>query len=122
MIIQVNTDSNIEGNTDVAQQVKAEVENGLEHFSEKITRVEVHLSDENSAKKSGTKDMRCLLEARLAGLQPVTVSHKAATLEQAVEGAVEKLKRFLDSTLGRLQERKTHDSSGHRIRPSEEDI
>ncbi|MHB1398202.1 MAG: HPF/RaiA family ribosome-associated protein [Trichloromonadaceae bacterium] len=121
MIIQVNTDSNIEGNTDVAQQIKTEVENGLEHFSEKITRVEVHLSDENSAKKFGTKDLRCLLEARLAGLQPVTVSHKAATLEQAVEGAVEKLKRSLDSTLGRLGERKTHDTSGDRIRPLEED-
>ena len=122
MIIQVNTDSNIEGNSDVTQQIKAEVENGLEHVSEKITRVEVHLSDENSDKKFGTKDMRCLLEARLAGLQPVTVSHKAATPEQAVEGAVEKLKRSLDSTLGRLAERKTHDTSGHRIRAGEEDM
>ena len=106
----------------MAQQIKSEVENGLEHFSEKITRVEVHLSDENSNKKSGTKDMRCLLEARLAGLQPVTVSHKAATLEQAVEGAVDKLKRSLDSTLGRLGERKTHDPSGFSIRASEEDM
>ena len=122
MIIQVNTDSNIEGNKDVAQQIKAEVENGLEHFSEKITRVEVHLSDENSDKKSGTKDMRCLLEARLAGLKPATVSHTAATLEQAVEGAVDKLKRSLDSTLGRLGERKTHNTAGHRIRVSEENM
>lgn len=122
MIIQVNTDKNITGNSEMAQQIEAEVVNGLEHFSEKITRVEVHLSDENSAKKSGSNDMRCLLEARPAGLQPVTVSHQAATLEQAVEGAVEKLKRSLDSTLGRLAERKTHDTSGHRIRPGEEDM
>jgi ribosome-associated translation inhibitor RaiA len=49
--------------------------------------------------------MRCLLEARLAGLQPVTVSHQAATMEQAVDGAVDKLKRSLDSTLERLGER-----------------
>jgi ribosome-associated translation inhibitor RaiA len=105
MIIQVNTDSNVEGNREVAQQIEAQVENGLEHFGGKITRVEVHLSDENSDKKFGTKDMRCLLEARLAGLRPVTVSHQAATLEQAVEGAVEKLKRSLESTLGRLDKR-----------------
>ena len=105
MIIQVNTDSNIEGNRDVKQQVKAEIGNSLEHFGGKITRVEVHLSDENSDKKFGTEDKRCLLEARLAGLRPVAVSHQAATLEQAVEGAVEKLKRSLDSTLGRLGER-----------------
>lgn len=105
MIIQVNTDSNIEGNRELEQQIKAEVENSLEHFGEKITRVEVHLGDENSDKKSGTKDMRCLLEARLAGLQPVTMSHKAAIMEQSIEGAVEKLKHSLDSTLGRLRER-----------------
>jgi ribosome-associated translation inhibitor RaiA len=105
MIIQVNTDSNIEGNRELVQQVKAEVENSLERFSGKITRVEVHLSDENSDKKFGTEDMRCLLEARLAGFPSVTVSHKAATMEQAIEGAVEKLKRSLDSTLGRLGER-----------------
>lgn len=105
MIIQVNTDSNIEGNRELVQQIKAEVENSLEPFGGKITRVEVHLSDENSDKKFGTEDMRCLLEARLAGLQSVTVSHKAATMEQAIEGAVEKLKRSLESTLGRLGER-----------------
>jgi len=33
------------------------------------------------------------------------VSHQAATLEQAVDGAAEKLKRSLDSTLGRLGNR-----------------
>lgn len=105
MIIQVNTDRNIEGNRELAQQIETVVANSLEHFGGKITRVEVHLSDDNSDKKVGTKDMRCLLEARLAGLQPLTVSHQAANLEQAVEGAVEKLKRSLDSTLGRLGER-----------------
>lgn len=118
MIIQVNTDSNIEGNREVAQQVKTEVANSLERFKEKITRVEVHLSDENSDKKFGTEDMRCLLEARLAGRNPVSVSHQAATLEQAVHGAVEKLKRSLESTLGRLGEH----TSGRRNRASEEDM
>ena len=87
MIIQVNTDSNIEGNRELAQQIKTVVGNSLEHFGGQITRVEVHLSDENSDKKFGTEDKRCLLEARLAGLQPLTVSHQAATLEQAVGAA-----------------------------------
>ena len=105
MIIQVNTETNIEGKEELAQQIKTEVGNSLEHYGEKITRVEVHLSDENSDKKFGTKDMRCLLEARLAGLQPLTVSHTATTMEQAVGGAIEKLRHSLDSTLGRLGER-----------------
>jgi ribosome-associated translation inhibitor RaiA len=82
--------------------VEAVVRDALDRFSAKITRVEVHLSDQNSDKKFGAEDKRCLLEARLAGLQPISASYQAATLEQAVEGAVEKLKRSLDSTLGRL--------------------
>jgi len=49
--------------------------------------------------------MRCLLEARLAGRQPVAVTDAAATVEQAVDGAVRKMRRSLDSTLGRLQKR-----------------
>ena len=105
MLIQLNTDSNIKGDDALAQQVEAIVRNTLERFSEQITRVSIQLSDENSNKKFGTEDKRCLLEARLAGLQPVSVSHQAATLEQAVDGAVEKLKRSLDSTLGRLDSR-----------------
>ena len=105
MHIQINTDSNIEGDNALTQQVEAIVRETLDRFSEQITRVEVHLSDENSDRKSGTDDKRCLLEVRLIGLQPIVVSHQAATLEQAVDGAAEKLKRSLDSTLGRLDDR-----------------
>ncbi|MEP7380675.1 MAG: HPF/RaiA family ribosome-associated protein [Gemmatimonadota bacterium] len=103
MLIQINTDRNVEGDSALTQWVEAAVGDGLVRFSSHITRVEVHLSDENSDKKSGAKDKRCLLEARLAGLQPIAVSHNTATLEQAVDGAVDRLVRALDSTLGRLE-------------------
>ena len=102
MIIQINTDRNIEGDDALAQEIEATVRGTLDRFSEQITRVSIHLSDENSDKKSGTEDMRCLLEARLAGLQPISVSHNAGSVEHAVDGAVEKLKHSLESTLGRL--------------------
>lgn len=105
MLIQINTDRNIEGAGALAEQVESVVQDALERFSQHITRVEVHLSDENSDKKGASDDMRCLLEARLAGLRPISVSHRAATLEQAVNGAVGQLKRSLESTLGRLNER-----------------
>lgn len=105
MQVQINTDSNIEGHDELTQQVEAVIRDALDRFSERITRVEVHLSDENSNQKFGIDDKRCLLEARLAGLRPTAVSHQAATLEQAVDGAAEKLKRSLESTLGRLGKR-----------------
>ncbi len=103
MKIQLNTDVNIEGSEALAAQVSATVEQALERFSEHITRVEVHLSDENAG-KNGQRDHRCMLEARLEGRQPVAVSDQAATLEQAVHGAAHKLARLLDSTLGRLHD------------------
>jgi ribosome-associated translation inhibitor RaiA len=105
MHIQINTDDNITNSDALAERIEATVRDVLERFSDQVTRVELHLSDENSDKKSGGADIRCLLEARLAGRQPVAVTDEAATLEQAVDGAVRKMRRSLDSTLGRLQQR-----------------
>lgn len=105
MQIQINTDSNIEGDNALTQQVETTVREALDHFSTHITRVEVHLRDENSSSKPGTEDKRCLLEVRLTGHQPIAVSHQASTLERAVDGATKKMKRSLVSTLGRLDHR-----------------
>ncbi len=111
MQVQVNTDNNIDGRDEFIRRVEAEVEGTLGRFADQITRVEVHLSDANAA-KSGGDDKRCLMEARLAGRQPVAVSHEAATLEEAVDGAADKMKRSLDSTLGRLGGHKGQTSYG----------
>jgi len=100
MKIQVNTDAHIEGHERLAAHVSATVEQALRRFVDHITRVEVHLSDENGD-KSGPQDQRCMLEARLQGRQPVAVTEHAATQEQAVSGATQKLVRLLDSTLNR---------------------
>ena len=103
MQIQVNTDKNIEGNEELVAQVEATVSKSLSHLSAHITRVEVHLSDEN-ADKSGQKDKRCMIEARLEGRQPTAVTCEAATLAQAVAGAADRLKSSLQSTLDQLHE------------------
>ena len=103
MKIQLNTDGNIDGNEALAAQLSATIDQALARFSEHVTRVEVHLSDENGG-KNGQQDQRCMLEARLEGRQPVAVTEHAATLEQAVNGAAHKLARLLDSALGRLNE------------------
>jgi hypothetical protein len=104
MQVQVNTDRNIEGDEAVVALVEAIVRGELHRFSHKITRVEVHLRDENSDKKGGADDLRCMIEARVAGLRPAAVTHDAATFEEAASGAAGKMKRSLESTLGRLSE------------------
>jgi ribosome-associated translation inhibitor RaiA len=104
MQIQINTDSNIDANDELVQELEAVVSRALDRFGTQVTRVEVHLSDENSG-KFGLDDKRCLLEARLADLQPIAVSHEAATIQQAAAGAAEKLRRSLESRIGRLRDR-----------------
>ena len=111
MQVQLNTDRQITVDNQLANQVETAVESALSRFADQITRVEVHLSDENSD-KGGDNDKRCLLEARLAGLRPVAVSHQAATLQQAIDGAAQKLERSLESTLGRLGNKKGRSSYG----------
>jgi len=109
MHIQVNTDDNVAGREALARRIEAEIIHKLSNFSEHITRVEVHLSDEDGS-KSGRDDKRCLMEARLAGRQPVAVSNLAASLDDAFSGAAEKLKRALEKALGRLRDHKGRDS------------
>ena len=104
MQIQLNTDANIEGHEAMATWIRSTVESALKRFSDHITRVEVHLSDENSDKKGGNDDMRCVMEARMEGRQPVAVTHHGATVDQAVDGAADKLHRMIESTLGRMRD------------------
>lgn len=107
MQIQINTDHNIEGREALADQCRVVVESALSRFSDQITRVEVHVSDENSDKKGGHGEMRCMMEARIEGRQPIAVTHQAASLDQAVDGAADKLNRLIGSTIGRLRDHKS---------------
>jgi hypothetical protein len=102
MRVQINSDDSVQIPEELASQVIATVEIGLSRFSDQITRIEVHLGDIN-AKRGGPADKRCALEARLAGLRPIAVTHHASTFEHAITGATGKLQRALDSTLGKLR-------------------
>ena len=102
MIIQINTDKNIEGSERFNDYFTSIIEEELSRFEEKITRIEVHLSDENGSKE-GQADKRCLLEARLEGRQPIAVSNTADTPEQAVNGAIDKLKATLETIVGLMK-------------------
>jgi ribosome-associated translation inhibitor RaiA len=104
MQIQVNTDSSIDGHAEMATQVEAMVGGALDRFSSQITRVEIHLSDQNR-EKGGENDKRCMIEARLEGRPPLAVTHHANTLDQAVDGAADKLEKLIEHTLGRLRSR-----------------
>lgn len=102
MHIEISTDNNIKGG-DVGPHVERVVGAVLGHLSSQITRVEVHLTDENAGKR-GPDDKRCMMEARLQGRKPQAATHNAETVELAIKGAADKLRRVLDSSLGRLDD------------------
>ena len=104
MQVQTSTGKSIHQPAEVAERVDYAVNHTLGHLTDQLTRVEVHVDDENSI-KHGAADKRCMMEARLKGHQPIAVTHHADSYELAINGAVNKLKRSLQSTIGRLRER-----------------
>lgn len=100
MTVQINTDKNISINKGFSEQLNDTLKGELGRFSDYITRLEIHLSDEKG-KKDVLNDKRCLLEARLAGKQPIAVTETADNYELAVSGAIDKMKHSLETILGR---------------------
>jgi ribosome-associated translation inhibitor RaiA len=100
MKIQFNTDNNVTGSEELRASLTSIISGELSRFKDHITRLEVHLSDENG-KKSGQTDKRCVIEARIHGMKPITVTNHADSHELAVTGAVDKLKSSIDKIKGR---------------------
>ena len=101
MQIQINSDHRVAPSPQRAGRIRALVLDTLERYSDRITRVEVHLNDQNGLKQ-GAGDKRCLMEARVAGFGPISVNHEAESLDLAIDGAMEKLERAIEHELGRI--------------------
>jgi len=106
MQVLLNTDPHTDGRHEMAEHLESVVKDALGRFGEHITRVEAHLSDATSHAKASPDDIHCTLEARLVGLPPVIVKDHSGTAHQAIQGAVTKLKRALDTALGKHDPRR----------------
>lgn len=102
MLIQVNTGSQTHGTADLTKGVQALIEDKLGRFADRITRAEVHLTDENSTDKSGGNDKRCMIEIRMAGMDPITATDHAASHDQALRGATSKMQGQIETIVGKL--------------------
>ena len=107
MDVQINTSNNVEGREAFNARLEKTVRERLSRFEGKLTRVELHIADENADRNDG-HDKRCVVEARPAGFGPVSVSDQADTVEQAASGALGKMITALDRTFGKLTTRKGH--------------
>ena len=111
MQIIVNTASNVAATNQVPDDIETVIETALARFSARLTRVEVHLSDD-SAGRSTVNDIKCLLEARPEGGNPVVVTESAGTPESALTGALHKMQSLLHSAFGKLDDRKGNTAMG----------
>ena len=107
MTIQFNSAHNVRANEELKAPIKALLYEKLNRFSNNITRLDVHLSDENGNKEGGN-DKRCLLEAHREGAIPQVAKNYANTYELAAEGAADKLKASLNSAHGRSENHHPH--------------
>ncbi len=98
--IQVNSDNTVVVDADLKRFVKGEVDRILANFTDRLTRVEIHLSDINSV-RSGPSDKRCLVEARPAGDTPRSASATANDVPAALVQALRKMRRSLTSFFGK---------------------
>ncbi|HEU0033890.1 MAG TPA: HPF/RaiA family ribosome-associated protein [Kofleriaceae bacterium] len=102
MQVLVRHDDHISGNG-LEQRVTAMVEASLDRYRDQITRVEVHLADENGP-KSGNDDFRCTLEVHVGGRPPLAVTQKGTSAEVVIGDAADKMLRMLDDDLGKLRD------------------
>ncbi|CAN5408591.1 HPF/RaiA family ribosome-associated protein [soil metagenome] len=102
MQVQLNTDHHVVGTVGLSKHVEEQVSSALARFADKITRVEVHINDLNST-KAGGDDKRCMIEARINGRPPVSVTHEAPSVGQAIDGAVHKAERAIEKVFGKLE-------------------
>ncbi|PWJ56845.1 hypothetical protein CLV98_110156 [Dyadobacter jejuensis] len=102
MTIQINTDKSLSVHAEYNEKIEGILSKELSRFTDHITRIELHLSDENGV-KGGVKDKKCLLEARVKGQQPMVATDFGDTYDQAVIGATQKLKSALTTLFGKLQ-------------------
>jgi ribosomal subunit interface protein len=105
MQVQINSDNNISMHNRLSDSIGAYINNLLQRFDPYLTRVEVHLTGEN-IKKSGPQDKRCVLEARAKRHQSLIATNKATDIEDAFSGAADKMHRQLETTYGRLADKR----------------
>lgn len=119
MQIQVHTDRHIQSDERLAEFIRDTLQTKLSRFVDNLTRIEVHLSDENGHQKADGNDKRCLLEARFEGLDPVAITEHAATVGQAITGAADKMQRKLSSVVGRLRDKHVRSPSTESVESDE---
>jgi predicted component of type VI protein secretion system len=105
LFIQIHADNQVESDAERDRRLEEQIRQRMARFEDRITDVEVHVSDVNGS-RGGNGDLRCTLEARVNGVPPIAVADEGTTVDRAVIGAAKKAVRALDHQLGKLSDRR----------------
>jgi hypothetical protein len=105
LFIQIYADNQVESDAERNLRLEDQIRQRMARFEDRITDIEVHVSDVNGA-RGGNGDLRATLEARVNGLQPIAVAEEGTSVDRAVIGAAKKAVRALDHQLGKLADRR----------------
>ncbi|MEX2213958.1 MAG: ribosome-associated translation inhibitor RaiA [Phycisphaeraceae bacterium] len=104
MLIQING-AEIHSTEAINDHVNKTVNHSLHLWERQVTRVEIHLHDDNGSK--GGVDKRCIMEVRLAGFQPLAVEEVDEDMYNAITKAGSKLERAVRHKIERHEAHKT---------------
>ena len=107
LTIQFNSDSSVMGTQEVAERIEAMLHDKFARFADRLTRLEVHVSDENG-RKGGGEDKACMIEARPRGGKPIGVTEHASKVDDAARKAANTMVQRLERVLGKEAKHK-HD-------------
>jgi ribosome-associated translation inhibitor RaiA len=102
MIVQVNSDKNINVSDNFIAKISDNLNTSLSRFDDFITRLEVYLADENSDRQ-GSNDKRCTIEVRIKGLDPEAVTATADNIDLAFKQATDKTFQLLTNRTDKLK-------------------
>ncbi|WP_183407994.1 hypothetical protein [Nocardioides pocheonensis] len=101
MEILVGTDRQVPGREELLSFIGFEVLAGLGPCASRVSNVHVHLSAETGG-RIGPVSMRCRLEVRPEGHEPLAVMHRALSKDDAVRGAVGDMRGVLERMFRRI--------------------
>lgn len=102
MQIQINF-GDVPTSEPIQERVEKEVGEALAKWQDRVTRVEVHLHDEDGPKQSNT-DKRCVMEVRLSGRQPMVVEHSCDDMYTSIHTAATKLEKVVGRAIERQRD------------------
>ncbi len=104
MQIQINPGDGVHHSDALEQHIKESLGVLEKRFGDRLTRLEIHMSDINGPKGGVNKEVR--IEARPNGLAPVMASATEDDVYDAARTAISKLEKVLSTRFGKLDDRR----------------